>query len=116
MGRLLLQGSPRLAVHFSLSNPCLCLILAGMWHYQLSAGPRSKWDCPALFKSQMMRGVLRGFPRYLHQLFVVGCHTEVERAPGSNGTECAVSLRGQDPWTGSSGSAKRRIPGGSFKL
>ena len=31
-----------------------------MWHYQLSAGPRSKWDCPALLKSQMMRGVLRG--------------------------------------------------------
>ena len=30
--------------------------------------------------------------------------------PGSNGTECAVSLRTQGPWTRSSGSSKRRMP------
>ena len=63
-----------------------------MWHYQLSAGPRSKWDCPALLKSQMMRGVLRGLKE------------AASRIPSP------VCLCGPMPWTRSSGSSKRRMP------
>lgn len=67
-----------------------------MRHYQLSAGPRSKWDCPALLKSQMMRGVLCGLKE-----------ASVRLAATAQNMLC---LCGPMPWTRSSGSSKRRMP------